>query len=126
MKQSEQKNDIYDKNSTKREVRVKKKSTQIMTDKLIERISDSLIGKNKKDVYIRQLSNLEIEIFEQGYLSAEKKISNMDMKYIICFTIEMDVKDISLLFNIEPASVRTARYRIRKKFGEKNTFRFLI
>ena len=32
--------------------------------------------------------------------------------------IEMNVKDVSLLFNIEPVSVCTARYRIRKKNSE--------
>ncbi len=126
MKQSKQKTDIYDNNSINGKLQIKQRPIQIMTDKLIRRISDSLIEKSKKDIYIRQLSNLEIEIVEQGCLTADKRISNMDMKYIICFSIEMEVKDLSLLFNIEPASVRTARYRIRKKFGEKNTFRFLI
>ena len=102
------------------------KPIQILINNLIERISGSVIEKNKKDMYIRQLSNINSEILEQVYLNAEKKISGLDMKYIICFVTEMNVKDISLLFNIEPASVLTARYRIRKKFGGNNTFRFLI
>jgi hypothetical protein len=82
--------------------------------------------KSRRDFYIRQLSELDVDTLEQGYLSAHEKISTMDMKYIICFAIKMDVKDMSLLFNVEPGSIRTVRYRIKKKFGEKNTFKFLI
>jgi len=107
-------------------VQVKNISIQIMIRNMIERIANSVIEKDKKDFYIRQLSNIDIETLEQGCLSSEKKISGMDIKYIICFSIEMNVKDISLLFNIDPASVRTARYRIRKKFGKQNTFCFLF
>ena len=99
---------------------------QIIIKNLIGHVSDSVIEKGKKDFYIGQLSNANIEILEQACLTTEKKISGMDMKYMICFSIEMNIKDISLLFNIEPASVCTARYRFRKKFGRQNTFRFLI
>jgi hypothetical protein len=38
----------------------------------------------------------------------------------------MEVKDMSTLFNVEPASIRSVRYHIKKKFGEKNTFKFLM
>jgi len=48
------------------------------------------------------------------------------MKYIICFAIEMEVQDMSLLFNVEPASIYTVRYRIKKKFGDGGGVRFLI
>jgi len=48
------------------------------------------------------------------------------MKYIVCFVAAVDVKAISLLFNIEPASVYTARYRIKKKFAKDDTFRIIL
>jgi len=38
----------------------------------------------------------------------------------------MDTKDMSILFNVELASINTVRYRIKKKFREKNTFKFLM
>jgi len=69
---------------------------------------------------------LDVEMLERGFLSARDKISNMDMKYIICFAIDMEVQDMSLLFNVEPASIYTVRYRIKKKFGGGSGFRFLI
>jgi ATP-dependent 26S proteasome regulatory subunit len=106
--------------------RLEQKPTKTIIGKLIEWISKSIIEKSKRDFYIQQLSELDVDILEQDYLFADEKLSTMEMKYIICFTIGMDVKDMGLLFNVEPSSVRTVRYRIKKKFGEKNTFKFLI
>jgi len=115
------------KNELKRiKQQLEQKPTKTMIGKLTEWISKSVMEKVKKEQYLRQLSELDINVLEQGYLTADEKISNMDMKYIICFSIDMDVKDISLLFNVEPASIRTVRYRIKKKFSQKNTFKFLM
>lgn len=99
---------------------------QIIIRNIIARISVSCIESGVKKLYTGQLSNMDIEALTQGYLTAEKKLSGMDMRYIVCFLIEMNVKDIALLFNIDSSSVRTARYRIRKKFGQNNTFRLLF
>jgi len=99
---------------------------QIIIKNLIERIYISTIEKSQKDFYAEKLSDINIEMLGESFLSTEKKISGMDIKYIICFSIEMNIKDISLLFDIDPASVRTARYRIRKKLGKKNAFCFLF
>ena len=105
---------------------LEQKPTKTMISKLTEWLSKSVMEKGKREKYIQQLADLDIDMLEQGYLSADEKISNMEMKYIICFSIDMDVKDISLLFNVEPSSIRTVRYRIKKKFGKKNTFKFLM
>jgi cell division protein FtsB len=105
---------------------LEQKLTQTMVEKLTEWISKSAMEKPKRDFYLKQLSKLDIDLLEQGYLFADEKISTMEMKYIVCFAINMDVKDTSLLFNVEPGTVRTVRYRIKKKFGGKNTFKFLI
>ncbi|MDL2228154.1 hypothetical protein LJC30_04630 [Odoribacter sp. OttesenSCG-928-L07] len=105
---------------------LEQKPTQSMANKIKEIVSKSLIDNYHKKEYIENLSKLDIDMLEQGFLTADEKISNMDMKYIICFAADMEVKDISLIFNVEPASVRTVRYRIKKKFQEKNTFKFLI
>ena len=48
------------------------------------------------------------------------------MKYILCFYIDMMVRDISLTFNVEVASIYTVRYRIRKKFKDNLAFQFLM
>ena len=107
-------------------LQLEQKPTKIMIEKLKDWISESCMEKTKKSAYIQQIYDLDIDMLEIGYHTANEKISNMDMKYIICFAIDMEVKDMSLLFNVEPASIRSVRYRIKKKFGEKNTFRFLM
>ena len=105
---------------------LEQKPIKTMIEKLMDWISESYIEKTKKNVYIQRLSELDVNMIERGYLTSNEKISNMDIKYIICFAINMEVKDMSLLFNVEPASIRSVRYRIKKKFGEKNTFKFLM
>jgi len=105
--------------------RLEQKHAKSMIKKLTEWLSQSVLDKSKIKIYIQQLSELDVDTLEQGFLTAEEKISGMDMKYIICFAIEMDVKDMGLLFNVEPASIRTMRYRIKKKFRGKNGFTFL-
>jgi hypothetical protein len=105
---------------------LEQKPTKAMIGKLTDWISKSIMEKEKKNAYMQQLSELDTEMLEQGYLTADEKISNMDMKYIICFAIDMDVNDMTLLFNVQPTSIHTVRYRIKKKFREKNTFRFLM
>jgi hypothetical protein len=105
---------------------LEQKPTKTIIGKLTEWISKSVIEKSKKDLYIQQLSELDVDMLEQDYLFANGKLSTMEKKYIICFTIGMDVKDMGILFNVESGSVRTVRYRIKKKFGDENTFKFLL
>ena len=124
--QNKQKAEAYNEELTRIKQQLAQKPTKTMIEKLTEWISKSIMEKTKKNAYIQQLSELDIDMLEQGYLTADEKISNMDMKYIICFAIDMNTKDMSILFNVEPTSIRTVRYRIKKKFKDKNTFKFLM
>jgi len=102
------------------------KPTKSMIGKITEWISKSIMEQTKKDAYIQQLSELDVDMLEQGYLTADEKISNMDMKYMICFAIDMEVDDMALLFTVQSTSIHTVRYRIKKKFRGKNMFKFLM
>jgi len=95
-------------------------------EKIVQMVSVSLIEKEDKEVYLDRLAKIDFKLLEQAYQTSKVKITGMDMKYIICFSADIDVKDISLLFNIEPASVHTVRYRIKKKFAKKDTFRTIL
>ena len=123
---NEQKARSYDVELKRIKQKMEQNPTKSMIGKLTDWISESNINTTKKETYIQQLSELNIDLLEQAYLTANEKISNMEMKYIICFAIDMDVRDMSCLFNVESASIRSVRYRIKKKFGEKNTFKFLM
>lgn len=122
----EQKIQSYNEELKRIKQQLEQKPTKTIIEKITQLILKSGMQKTEREQYVKQLSELDIEMMEQGYLTATEKISNMDMKYLVCFAIDMDTADISLLFNIAPTSVYTVRYRIRKKFGEKNTFKFLM
>jgi len=83
-------------------------------------LSDSIIKNEHKKIYLERLSKLTPQLFDHIYQNAHARITAMDMKYIICFSIDMCGKDISLIFNVEPATVHTVRYRIRKKCTKEN------
>jgi hypothetical protein len=72
--------------------------------------------KNKKN-YIEKLCDLN-----ETYISYIKdrydgNISVQYIKYCICFTIGMEIAEVSACFSIEQASVHGLRYRLKKKFG---------
>ncbi|MCL2027999.1 MAG: hypothetical protein FWG79_05865, partial [Bacteroidales bacterium] len=87
-------------------------------DTIAQQISATLIEKDTKAAYLDRLSKIDCQLLEHAYQTSKVKLTGMDIKYIICFSANIDVKDISLLFNIEPASVHTVRYRIRRKFAK--------
>jgi hypothetical protein len=95
-------------------------------ENILHAISSSIIEKEVKKAYFERLSKIDTKLLETAYQTSKVKITGMDMKYIICFAADIDVKDISLLFNVEPASVHTVRYRIRKKFAKEDTFRMIL
>ncbi len=95
-------------------------------EKIAQLVSDSLIGKDIKKGYMENISKIDPKLLEQAYRTSEGKVTGMELKYMVCFLAGMDVKDISLIFDVEPASVRTVRYRIRKKFPEKDPFRAIL
>ncbi len=60
----------------------------------------------------------------QVMLSHGKKITTMDKRYILCFAAGMTVEEIADFMSLEPASVYTVRYRLRKKFGSDYPFSY--
>ena len=95
-------------------------------ESVIQLLSDSIIKNDYKKIYLERLSKLSPQLFDHICQNANVRITAMDMKYIICFSVDMEAADISLLFNIELTSVHTARYRIKKKFSKNDTFRMIF
>ena len=95
-------------------------------DNIAQAISTSHIKTEGKKTYIERLSKIDAKLLEMAYQTSTVKITGKDMKYIICFAADFEVKDVSQLFNIEPASVHTVRYRIRKKFAKEDIFRMIL
>lgn len=60
--------------------------------------------------------------------AANNKLTPLDIKYCLCVCLNMDTKQIAHLLNVEPHSVRVAKYRIKQKLSlnkEKNLSIFL-
>jgi DNA-binding CsgD family transcriptional regulator len=58
----------------------------------------------------------------QALLGYGTKITTMDKRYILCFAAGMTVEEIADFMSLEPASVYTVRYRLRKKFASEYPF----
>lgn len=99
------------------EIGVEKMKAIVMTARL-----DSLV----RDEYIRRLSDIDLIELERQFATSISQMTQMDVKYILCFYLEFEARDIAAIFNVEPASVYTVRYRLRKKFKENPSFQFLM
>ena len=92
----------------------------ILIDELVEQL---LNGRKREYVEsaVTHLRNLDLNHI-QSLLSHAKKITTMDKRYILCFAAGMTVENIADLMSLEPASVYTVRYRLRKKFSSEYPF----
>lgn len=79
-----------------------------------------------RDEYIKRLSDIDLIELERQFATSISQMTQMDVKYILCFYLEFEARDIATIFNVEPASVYTVRYRLRKKFKENPSFQFLM
>ncbi len=95
-------------------------------EKIVRLVAASTIEKDAKTAYLARLERLDIALLENVYRCSGGSLTSLDMKYIVCFAAEIAVRDIGLMFNVEPASVNTVRYRIRKKFAPDDPFRLVI
>ena len=81
-----------------------------------------LINKklSSKPEYLEMLKKIDghyINILRKSY---NHTLSVPYIKYCLCFTIGMEIGDVSECFSIEQSSVHMVRYRLKKKFGLDN------
>lgn len=67
------------------------------------------------------IANLDLSTI-QAVIAQGRRITTMDRRYILCFAAGMTVEQVALLMHVDPASVYTVRYRLRKKFPADFTF----
>ena len=88
---------------------------ELLIDNLIQQLRALPAETPYKEPTIQRLKSLDTKrlsnLFTQG-----RQLTNMDKRYLLCFAAGMTVEQIAHLFHIEPASVYTVRYRLRKKF----------
>jgi len=106
--------------------RIEELLVKTAVDKITCMISHSIIKKDDKKIYLKRLSEIDAGLFGNLFQASIAEITAQELRYIICFIANMDVKDISLIFNVEIKSVHKTRYRIRKKFVKNDVFRTIL
>lgn len=89
-------------------------------------VRDSALDADTKERYAEVIHSVNLQEFEEQFSHTIDKMTQMDLKYIVCFYLNFESKDIAVMFNVEAASVYTVRYRLRKKFKDNPAFRFLM
>ena len=87
---------------------------RLLLDGLIQQLQEG-VARSYTKAAVAGLHELDLGHI-QVLLSHGKKITTMDKRYILCFAAGMSVEEIADFMCLEPASVYTVRYRLRKKF----------
>jgi hypothetical protein len=94
----------------------------ILVDELVAQLENGARREyvERTVVQLRELDLGHIQVM----LSRGNKITTMDKRYILCFAAGMTVDEIADFMSLEPASVYTVRYRLRKKFSSDYPFSY--
>lgn len=93
-------------------------SIWIIVKKLCAAIMDKETGicEERKIMYLNRLVSHEMKgSYVKALLQCYNGLTHTDIRYLLCFAIEMEYSDIQILFHIEKKTVYSVRYRIRKK-----------
>ncbi|MBS7256771.1 helix-turn-helix transcriptional regulator [Flavobacterium branchiicola] len=114
---------IFEKNKLLNEIKVAIEKKEPLSEqqllKLVNRHLEQNILWNDFDLYFESINKNFYTRLKQSY----PEISSNDLKICALVKLNMSVKEMSLFLNISPDSVKTARYRLRKKLqlsGDQN------
>lgn len=99
---------------------------EVAVEKMKAVVASARLDPSVRDEYVKRLSGLDLGGFEHQFATSISQMTQMDIKYILCFYLEFEARDIATIFHVEPASVYTVRYRLRKKFRDNPSFQFLM
>lgn len=96
---------------------IKNAAQQIQPNRenLLRLVEKSILEPPIKADYYKRIEELDPQAIETIQQCAKSRLSPMDIKYMVCFMVGIEVAHVALIFSVEPASVHTVRYRIRKK-----------
>lgn len=79
-------------------------------------VQSSSLTDEIKTLLLDKINLLQIETISSLFMTLDKPISATNMRYVLCFLLNIDVPIISTLFNVDVRSVYSVRYRLRKMF----------
>jgi len=96
-------------------------SRTILAKPVVEEIKEMIIKRlSPESIYISRLDAISNAFLNQLQIISQGSISVAYLKYCICFTIGMNLKDVTECFCVEPSSIHMVRYRLKKKLKLDN------
>lgn len=107
---------LYHKN--REQERYEEAVNSALTERMQQTGWQTLLDQLKEDfpTAADKLGTVNLLLAEQLAATALVPLSLVDRRYLCCFLAQLPVQEIADLFHVEPASVYTVRYRLRKKF----------
>ncbi len=79
-------------------------------------IQNSSLSIEMKKKTLARIYEIDINLMVDLCERATSKLTKGNVSYILCFVAGVNTKVIARIFNVEPASVHTSRYRLRARF----------
>ena len=80
-------------------------------------IQASSLSAEKKKVVLSRVSEVDLNLIVDLCEHASTPLTKGNVMYIFCFVAGIDTQLIARIFNVEPATIYTVRYRLRARFG---------
>ena len=79
-------------------------------------IQTSPLSKDEKNSMLESIKEVDAKLVVSLCEQAQPPLTKANLSYIFCFLAGIRVKLIARVFNVEPATVYTSRFRLRKHF----------
>jgi DNA-binding CsgD family transcriptional regulator len=90
--------------------------TEVVVAQMLKLIDDNLDADNDFDRFSRNFEYVYPNFFKRLEERSGDNLSQLDLRYCAYIYMGLSTKEMSNLLNVDPASIRTARYRLKQKF----------
>jgi DNA-binding CsgD family transcriptional regulator len=90
--------------------------TEAVVAQMLKLIDDNLDADNDFDRFSRNFEYVYPNFFKRLEERSGDTLSQLDLRYCAYIYMGLSTKEMSNLLNVDPASIRTARYRLKQKF----------
>lgn len=86
---------------------------------LSHQIKNCSLPEQEKAAVVERIHAIDILLLERVCNMSLRPLTIVNLSYIICFLARLSTPTIAIIFKVEPATVYTARYRLRAYFNPK-------
>ena len=87
---------------------------------LESQIHQSSLSVAVKNTSLMRIHAVDVMLMVELCEGAVAPLTKGNLLYVICFVADLDTQVIARIFNVEPATVYTVRYRLRARLGKIN------